>query len=161
MDTTTHSFTILVVDDNKENLNVVGGILKENNYKLAFATSGNEAIEILSSTNIDLVLLDIMMPEKDGYEVCIEIKSNPLWSKIPIIFLTAKIDTDDIVKGFQSGGVDYVTKPFKKEELVCRVETHLELKNAREVIEKNAQELREANRMIMGIMHQMSKFIKQ
>ena len=151
--------TILVVDDNKENLNVVGNILKDKGLKLAFALSGNDALEILETTHVDLILLDIMMPGMDGFETCRLIKDNRKLKSIPIIFLTAKTETDDIVTAFLSGGVDYITKPFRKEELICRVMTHLELKKARELILKQTEELREANRMILGAMHHFGKFI--
>ncbi len=151
--------TVLVVDDNIENLNVVGSIFKNIGFKLAFATGGKDAIDILENTHIDLILLDIMMPGMDGFETCTLIKENQKWKNIPIIFLTAKTETEDIVTGFLSGGVDYLTKPFKKEELMCRVMNHLELKKSREIIQKQAEDLREANRTILGYMHQLSQFV--
>jgi DNA-binding response OmpR family regulator len=153
MKETDKSLTLLIVDDNKENLNVLGTIFKEIGYKLAFATNGADALEILNTTPIDLVLLDIMMPEMDGFEVCTKIKENKHLRTIPVIFLTAKTDIEDVVTGFRTGGVDYVTKPFKKEELLCRISTHLELKQARETIVRQSNELREANRMIMKTLH--------
>jgi two-component system, sensor histidine kinase and response regulator len=144
--------TILVVDDNKENLKVVGNLLKELNYNLAFALSGKEAIEMLQTTKVDLILLDIMMPGMDGFEVCFHLKQDKKTKDIPVIFLTAKSETDDVVTGFLTGGVDYVTKPFKKEELICRVNTHLELKAARETIQRQALELQESNRTLMRVL---------
>jgi PleD family two-component response regulator len=152
--------TLLIVDDNKMNLNVLGTIFKEEtDYKLAFATSGADAIDILASTKVDLVLLDVMMPEMDGFETCRRIKENKQTKDIPIIFLTAKTDTEDVVEGFRVGGVDYVSKPFRKEELICRIGTHLELKLAREKIKAQAEELREANRLIMRTLHQFGNTI--
>jgi two-component system sensor histidine kinase/response regulator len=119
---------ILIVDDNPQNIQVLGNILKECNYKISIAMNGIEALKFVSRNIPDLILLDVMMPEMDGYETCENIKSNELTNNIPVIFLTAKIETEDIVKGFEVGGVDYVTKPFRKEELLARVRTHLKLK---------------------------------
>jgi two-component system, sensor histidine kinase and response regulator len=153
--------TVLVVDDNNENLKVVGGFLKTFDYKIAFATNGKEAMDILADTNIDLILLDIMMPGMDGFEVCKLIKQNKLLKNIPIIFLTAKTETDDIVKGFEVGGVDYVTKPFRKEELLCRVNTHLELKFSRETLFNLAKELKESNRFIMQSLNNLANKTSQ
>ena len=117
---------ILVVDDNNENLRVVSNFLKEKNYKIALAVDGDSALKILDDNPIDLILLDVMMPGKDGYEVCSEIKANNHLTEIPIIFLTAKNSPEDIVRGFEAGGVDYLTKPFIRNELLARVKTHVE-----------------------------------
>jgi DNA-binding response OmpR family regulator len=125
---------VLVVDDNPQNLQVLGPMLENKGYDVAFATSGEQALEFIDSEIPDLVLLDIMMPDMDGYQVCKRLKKEKTTASIPVIFLTAKSDTDDIVQGFEAGGVDYVTKPFNSAELLARVKTHLELKNAREEI---------------------------
>ena len=125
---------VLVVDDNPQNLQVLGPMLENKGYDVAFATSGEQALEFIDSETPDLVLLDIMMPGMDGYQVCKRLKKEKTTASIPVIFLTAKSDADDIVQGFEAGGVDYVTKPFNSAELLARVKTHLELKNAREEI---------------------------
>ncbi|MGE4318453.1 MAG: diguanylate cyclase [Deferribacterales bacterium] len=136
---------ILVVDDNPQNLKVLGNILKENTkYGLAFAMNGYEALEFINSNTPDMILLDIMMPEMDGYEVCQKIKSDPDTANIPVIFITAKTEPEDIVKGFKAGGVDYVTKPFHEAELLMRIHTHLELKMSRDLLEQRNRELTEA-----------------
>lgn len=132
---------ILVVDDNQENLKVVSNYLREKGYKIALALDGKSAINILESNKIDLILLDIMMPEMDGFEVCKVIKAKNKINEIPIIFLTARTDTDDIVKGFQTGGVDYITKPFNREELLIRVNNHIELFFAKKKIEEQKRVL--------------------
>ncbi len=119
---------ILVVDDNAQNIKVIGNILKECGYKISIAMDGKEALKFVKKTLPDLILLDVMMPEMDGFETCENLKKNDLTKNIPIIFLTAKIEAEDIVRGFEVGGVDYVTKPFGKEELLARVKTHLKLK---------------------------------
>lgn len=123
---------ILIVDDIPKNLQVLGSILYDNNYEIAMADSGMEALKMLENITPDLILLDVMMPIMDGFEVCIKIKSNPRLSEIPIIFLTAKNEIDNIVKAFKCGAADYVTKPFNSEELLSRVKFHIELKKSKE-----------------------------
>ena len=157
---TNKDVTILIVDDNKENLNVVGNIFKDLNYKLAFALNGADALEILKTTPVTLILLDIMMPGMDGFEVCNTLKLDEKTRDIPVIFLTAKNDTDDIVTGFLIGGVDYVTKPFRKEELLVRVNNHLDLIKAREIINYQAEELRKSNKLLMGTIHDLGNLMK-
>lgn len=125
---------ILMVDDNPENLRLLGGILEQRGYATAFAINGDEAIHFIVSEKPDLILLDVVMPGDDGYEVCKKLKDDPQTKMIPIIFLTARTESVDIVKGFEAGGVDYVTKPFSSAELLARVKTHIELKKAREEI---------------------------
>ena len=130
---------ILVVDDNKENLKLAGSILKENGYKIAVALNGESAIKILEKNSFDLILLDVMMPGIDGFEVCRRIKYNEKLKDIPIVFLTAKDQSKDLVDGFAAGGVDYITKPFNKDVFLARVSTHVELKQSRDMlVELNA-----------------------
>ena len=129
-------FLLLVADDNKSNLKLLTSILHENNYRIAIALTGVKVLEFVEKEIPDLILLDIMMPEMDGYEVCKRLKSNDKTKDIPILFLTAKVETDDIVLGFNLGGADYVLKPFKKEELLVRIRTQLELSESRKLILK-------------------------
>jgi putative two-component system response regulator len=128
------AYHILIVDDIVDNIQIAMNILKEENYDFSYATSGEEALELLRNTHFDLVLLDIMMPEMDGYTVCEKIKSTERLKDIPVIFLTAKSDIDSITKGFKTGGVDYIVKPFHPEELIARVRTHLELYHAKNIL---------------------------
>jgi len=133
--------SILIVDDVPKNIQLLGSILKQEDYELEFATSGKEALEWLASKRFDLVLLDIMMPEMDGLDICRRIKENPSTREISVIFLTAKVDTQSIINGFEVGAVDYITKPFNAKELLMRVKTHLTIQNQRKQIEqKNAYE---------------------
>ena len=132
--------TILVVDDTPENLKILVGILREQ-YKVKAVLSGEEAIETIHKNKPDLVLLDIMMPGIDGYETCRRLKNSLETQDIPIIFLTAKTEAEDIVKGFELGAVDYVTKPFNSAELLSRVNTHLQLRQAHRKLEILAQKL--------------------
>jgi len=123
---------ILIVDDTLQNLQVLGTILREKGYQLNVAQNGQKALEMAVNALPDLILLDIMMPEMDGMEACRRLKAQEITRDIPIIFLTAKVETDDIVKGFELGAVDYITKPFNAHELLARVHTHLQLRAARE-----------------------------
>jgi CheY-like chemotaxis protein len=127
--------SILIVDDVPKNIQLLGSILKEESYELEFATSGKEALEWLDSKQFDLVLLDIMMPEMDGFEVCRRIKENPSTREVSVIFLTAKADFQSIIQGFETGAVDYITKPYNRKELLIRVKTHLTMQRQRRQLE--------------------------
>lgn len=119
---------VLAVDDNPQNLQFLGQLLSDNGYEVGLAQSGRQALAFVKRDEPDLILLDIMMPDMDGYEVCQTLKGNIAFRHIPVIFLTAKTDTVAVVKGFEAGGVDYVTKPFNSAELLARIKTHVELK---------------------------------
>ncbi len=136
---TEKKFKILIVDDVPKNIQVAANILQQEGYQMAFAQNGKAAISQVQSNRFDLILLDIMMPGMDGFEVCRQLRENPETRNIPIIFLTAKTDAESILKGFEVGAVDYVTKPFNGSELSARVKTHLSLKRAQEdLLEANA-----------------------
>jgi len=126
---------ILIVDDITENIQVVANVLRDEGYNLSYAKDGKTALERVEKTDFDLILLDVMMPDMDGFEVCDKLKANPKTNEIPIIFLTGKADTQSIVEGFKRGGVDYITKPFNAEELKVRVQIHISLRNAYEKLE--------------------------
>jgi two-component system sensor histidine kinase/response regulator len=130
--------SILIVDDVPKNIQLLGSILKEEAYELEFATSGKEALDWLDSRQFDLVLLDIMMPEMDGFEVCRRIKENPATREVSVIFLTAKADFQSIIQGFESGAVDYITKPYNRKELLVRVKTHLTMQQQRKQLEQTS-----------------------
>jgi len=118
---------ILVIEDEPANIQTLSTLLKERGHQINIATNGRQGLEVLERIRPDLILLDIMMPEMDGFETCRRIKASTAWREIPIIFLTAKTDTADIVRGFELGAVDYVAKPFNAHELLARVNTHLTL----------------------------------
>ena len=128
------SSSILIVDDNVRNLQVLGGFLKNEGIEAEFAIDGISAFDWLGKKKFDLILLDVMMPGIDGFEVCSKIKNNPAYQDISVIFITAKADTDSIIKGFKAGAVDYITKPFIKSELLARVKTHLNIINSKQII---------------------------
>lgn len=154
---------IFIVDDLDENLQVLGSTLTENGYDVAAASGGIEAIEILEEEADelpDLILLDVMMPEMDGWDTCKKIKENPRTKDIPVIFLTAKSEVEDVVRGFDSGGVDYITKPFNSRELLARVKTHLELRYSKAEIQKQKDKLEAAYTKINKDLHIAEKYIK-
>ena len=119
--------TLLIVDDNMNNIQVLASMLTNNGYNVEFATNGKSALQWMEEETFDLILLDIMMPEMNGFEVCEKIRRIKKFKDLPVIFLTAKTDKESIVKGFNMGGNDYLTKPFDQRELLARVNTHLEL----------------------------------
>lgn len=137
--------TVLIVDDNSNNVKIIALALQPLNFKLVIATSGKTAIEMVEKTRPDLVLLDVMMPGMDGYETCRIIKSKEENTNLPVIFLTALTDKENTLKGFENGGVDYITKPFNKDELISRVKTHLELKLTRDELEETSKYLYSLN----------------
>jgi len=132
-----HENKILIVDDVIDNIQVAMNILKEDSYEFSYAQNGREALKLLRENEFDLILLDIMMPEIDGYEVCRVMKSEQKLADIPVIFLTAKTDIGSMQEAFEVGGVDYITKPFHADELLARVRTHVELSNAKKVLKYN------------------------
>jgi len=136
---------ILAVDDISKNLQVVGTLLRREGYRIVPATSGAQALERVRAETPDLILLDLMMPDMDGLEVCRRLKADALTRPIPVIFLTASNEMEHLVQGFEVGALDYVTKPFNPPELLARVRTHLELKNARDTIVRYGQELSRLN----------------
>lgn len=139
---------ILVVDDQLSNIQTVGTLLSQSGYDVMPATSGDQALQRAKLRRPDLMLLDMLMPGMDGFEVCQRWRSDPDLAAIPIIFLTAAIDRDFLVRAFDSGAVDYVTKPFVSEELLARVRTHIELKRARDHLKRYATECTELTQIV-------------
>nr|WP_321411738.1 hybrid sensor histidine kinase/response regulator [uncultured Carboxylicivirga sp.] len=160
--------SVLVVDDNPKNLQVLAALLYENNYDVEVASSGIDAIKWVNQTAFDLILLDIMMPDMDGFETGKKIKSDNKFDNIPIIFITARHDIESIEEGFKVGGVDYITKPFNQSELLVRVKNHIELKKSREKlldvnkwlkaeVSKKTIELQNTNEQLIATNEQLSK----
>ena len=139
--------TILMVDDTPANLELLSGMLKGRGYKVRAAVSGKLALQAARNDPPDLILLDINMPEMNGYEVCAVLKSDERLKDIPVIFLSALTETMDKVKAFGTGGVDYITKPFQFEEVEARVETHLELRRQKNRLQENYNELGELKKL--------------
>ena len=136
---------ILVVDDIIRNIQVVGTVLCKEGYEVMPAASGAEALKCVHAQLPDLILLDLMMPEMDGLEVCRRLMAEAATSQVPVVFLTASNEMEHLVKGFEMGAVDYVTKPFNPPELLARVRTHLELERQR------LREMNEEKNEFMGI----------
>ncbi len=133
-DTTSCKGKILIVDDDPMNVELLVDKIGAGSYRITTANNGAACLQMLQQESPDLILLDIMMPEMNGYEVCHRIKSNPATAGIPVLFITALSDSDDKVKGLEAGAVDYITKPFDDHEVFARIETHLSLKHAQEAL---------------------------
>ena len=124
------SMTIMIVDDTKDNINILRQFLAKFGFKTTVAFNGEMALDLIPKLKPDLILLDIMMPGIDGYEVCIRLKKDAELKNIHVIFITARGDTEGVVEGFEAGAVDFITKPFRLEEVYARVKTHLTLSAA-------------------------------
>ena len=146
-------FKILIVDDAPKNIQVVANLLGDMDYDISYATNGARALELIDENKFDLVLLDVMMPEMNGYEVCRIIKKDSFHDDLPVIFITAKTDEESLVEAFGAGAQDYVTKPFNSAELMARIKTHLKLKafeDSQQVVIDNAMaELKVLNQEII------------
>jgi diguanylate cyclase (GGDEF)-like protein len=140
--------SIVIVDDMPDNLRLLTGILNEQGYKVRPAPSGTRALATIHKEPPALILLDIMMPDMDGYDVCRQLKADEKTSNIPIIFLSALNEVFDKVKAFKAGGVDFITKPFQVEEVLARVRTHLTIRAQQEALAKKNKELEKKNALI-------------
>ncbi|WP_250657480.1 hybrid sensor histidine kinase/response regulator [Alkalimarinus coralli] len=132
---------VLLVDDNPQNLKILYDTLDDQHYRLLLANSGDKALSIAEKSKPDLILLDIMMPGMDGYEVCETLKSNPSLKDIPVVFLSALDDVESKVKGFEKGGVDYIAKPFQPREVISRVATQIRLRRLEQALKEKNREL--------------------
>ena len=162
---------VLIVDDNPKNVQLLAKLLSDNGYTIETAMSGVEALELVEEDEFDLILLDIMMPVMDGFEVCDKIKQKETNKDLPIIFLTAKTDIESISMAFSKGGWDYLTKPFNTEELLARVHTQIELKKSKdqlkevnqwleEKVTERTAELKVANEKLLNLDNAKTEFLK-
>jgi signal transduction histidine kinase len=140
-------FTILVVDDTKVNLTIVSTLLKNSGFQVMLANNGRLALQSIQKQIPDLILLDVMMPEMDGFELCRLLKANEVTREIPVIFMTALAATDDKIVGFQAGAVDYITRPVSQRELLARIATHLKNKILTENFKQQAQFMETMNQI--------------
>ena len=150
--------TVLIVDDVPENLQVLGKMLDEHGIEFSYATSGREALEAVDFHAPDLILLDVNMPGMTGYEVCETLKSKDDTKDIPVIFLTAQSDQEDIIKGLDLGGIDYITKPFNSRELITRVKSHLELSVSKKIMKLQNEQLSTLNQDLQEALATRNKF---
>src|SRR5580693_9303381 len=150
------SARILVVDDQPANVQIVGAVLGKLGHEIISASDGATALKRVALRMPDLILLDLLMPGMNGFEVCRQLKENPEWKDIPVIFLSAADDKDLIVRALDAGGVDYITKPFNQAELISRVRTQLVLKAARDQLRQLAEDKDE----LLGILaHDLKNYL--
>ena len=142
---------VLIVDDNLDNLRLLSDMLTKNGYITRRAITGTLALQSLEVTSFDLILLDITMPDLDGYEVCLKLKQDPRFANIPVIFISALHDVLDKVKAFKVGGIDYICKPFQVEEVLARVENQIKIINLRKQLEISNQKLTQNNQQLQRI----------
>ncbi|MGD1701295.1 PAS domain S-box protein [Dapis sp. BLCC M229] len=159
-----NEITVLIVDDQPNNLYVISKIISRKGYNFIQANSGEEALKSANSNIVDLILMDVMMPVMDGYQLCRQLKANPKTANIPVIFLSALSDTDEKVKGFAAGGVDYISKPVNSQELLVRIETqvtitklHLELKAKNQQLQQEIEIKRQIEKNLSAIISNMSE----
>lgn len=145
---------ILVVDDTPANIGILAEFLEADGYSVSFATNGEKAIKLTALDRPALILLDVMMPVIDGFETCRRLKADPAVADIPVIFVTGKTEAKDIAAAFEAGGVDYITKPIRQEEVSARVRTHLELRTLIEQRDDLIDKLKEQNDEIRMISEQ-------
>jgi len=153
--------SILVVDDTPENLHLLMGILAEQGYRVRPVPSGTRALATIHSEPPDLILLDIRMPDMSGYEVCERLKADERTRDIPVIFLSALNEVVDKVKGFEVGGVDYITKPFQVEEVLVRVETHLALRNLQQNLQQEIVERKQAQEELTKYKDHLEELVEE
>ncbi len=145
---------VMIVDDTPANIDLLYQTLEPEGYKISVAGTGEETLKLVPKIKPDLILLDVMLPGIDGFETCQKLKETPETANIPIIFITAKAESEDIVKGFNLGGADYLTKPFNQEEVCARIKTHLHFQLLLQTLEtqnKKLNELNETKNKLMGM----------
>ncbi|MCI5122949.1 MAG: response regulator [Candidatus Electrothrix sp. AR5] len=156
---------ILIVDDSSENLKLLAKILTENNFQVRGSNSGRYALKSIEKKIPDLILLDIKMPEMDGYEVCSHLKEDSSAVNIPVIFISGLKDSESKIKGFKAGGIDYITKPFHAPEILARVRTHLSMSRMKhhleEIVQERTAELQEVTEQIKAALKEKEVLLKE
>ena len=145
---------ILLVDDTPANIDVLRGILSKEGYEISISMRGEAALALVEKNRPDLILLDVMMPGIDGFETCERLKANLNTRDISVIFVTAKTELEDLVRGFEVGGADYIAKPFKREEVLSRVKTHLKIERLVQDKESLNEKLQDQNDELMASQNQ-------
>lgn len=153
--------SILIVDDTPANIDILGHIMGRGGLNISVAPNGEKALEIIEKNMPDLILLDIMMPGIDGYEVCERLKQDETTKDIPVIFLTALSELENIVKGFKVGAVDYITKPFQEEEVICRTTSQLKLKKTQNELIQSQKNLMQSENLYRSIVQKVPEIIFQ
>lgn len=142
------NYTVLIVDDNPDNLQILLAYLKNFGVRVLVAQSGEVMLRLVQHLTPNLILLDVMMPGPSGFEVCQQLKADKATEAIPVIFMTARADVESKIKGFEVGGVDYITKPIEYQELVARVNTHLTLGELQKTLQEKNHHLQEMNQQL-------------
>ena len=153
-------FTLLIVDDKPQNLRLISDFLAEQGFELMLTRSGAQALEKIELAMPDLVLLDVTMPEMDGFEVCRRLKDNARTAALPVIFMTALDDTAHKVEGFRLGAVDYITKPIQREELLARIRHHLQLHSLQKELLSKSEDLAQKNAELEAYAHTIAHSLK-
>lgn len=148
--------TLLIVDDNYVNVKFLHSFLSNTGFNVLIADGGEEGIQVTENAKPDLILLDVMMPDMDGFEVCQHLKSHKNTKDIPIIFITALTDTEYKIRGFEVGAADYISKPFQQEEVLARINTHLTIRQQQQLLEKQNDELNKAHNHLLTVLNQLS-----
>ncbi|MCF8373482.1 MAG: response regulator [Bacteroidales bacterium] len=151
---------ILVIDDMKSSLRDLAAILQNSDFEVATATNGKTGLRKSLSHPFDLILLDLVMPDMDGFSVCEKLKANPKTNEIPVIFISVDANKDNVVKGFEAGAVDYVNKPFNEKELIARITTQIELKRKKEELQKAMNQANKHDQLISAFLANMSHEIR-
>ena len=160
MNTKTYKGSLLIVDDFPTNISVLSQFLEEVGFEVAIAKNGARAIKKAEYANPDLILLDVMMPVMDGFEACRILKSKESTKDIPIIFMTALTDTVDKVKGFDLGAADYITKPIQQEEVLARINAHINLRRLQQELQEHTAELEQRNKQLEAFSHTVAHDLK-
>ena len=155
-----HGATLLIVDDKPQNLRLISDFLAEQGFELMLTRSGAQALEKIELAMPDLVLLDVTMPEMDGFEVCRRLKDNARTAALPVIFMTALDDTAHKVEGFRLGAVDYITKPIQREELLARIRHHLQLHSLQKELLSKSEDLAQKNAELEAYAHTIAHSLK-
>jgi DNA-binding response OmpR family regulator len=154
-----HLATILLVEDNPGNLKLLTIILENRGYRVLLVPSGEHALEALQLSIPDLVLLDVRLPGIDGYEVCKKIKATPSTAQLPVLFISALNKPEDVIRGFEAGGIDFVTKPIQEAEVLARIDTHIQLYQSRLQLAEKSAKLEQANRQVNEALEAKSSFL--
>jgi PAS domain S-box-containing protein len=152
---------ILIVDDTPRNLDVLGHILTRGNLILSVSPNGEKALEVINKNKPDLILLDVMMPGLNGYQVCEKLKQDETTKDIPIIFITALSEIENITMGFKVGGVDFIVKPFREEEVICRITSQLKLKKAQDELIQSRNDFIQSENLYRSIVEKVPELIFQ
>lgn len=160
MSKNSNNTSILIVDDTEPNVRLLAHVVKKEGYEAMAAFSGQDALSLLEKRKPDIILLDIMMPEMNGFEVCQKLKEHEDYKDIPVIFLSALSETDSKVQGFNVGGVDYITKPFQREEVLARIDLHVKLRKLQEELSNKVTQLKQREETLQKLNEEKDELMR-